>query len=194
MRPDTHEITELLQAWSEGDQNAAEKLLPLVYDELHRLAHQHMRREKQGHMLQTTALLNEAFIRMIDQKELHFENRARFFALAAQLMRRVLVDDARQRKRAKRGGGNIQVSLNDDINVAEQQAADVLALDEALKLLAQQDARQSAIVELRFFGGLSIEETADVLKISVATVTRDWTFARAWLRHEMMATTDERKL
>ena len=190
MPPDTHEITQLLQAWSEGDQNAAETLMPLVYDELHKLAHQHMRREKHGHMLQTTALVNEAFIRMIDQKQFRFENRGHFFALAARLMRRILVDDARQRNRAKRGGGNIQVSLNDNINVADQQAADVLALDEALKLLAQQDVRQSDIVELRFFGGLSIEETADVLKISVATVTRDWTFARAWLRNEMKAITD----
>lgn len=187
MRPDTHEITQLLQAWSQGDPNAGERLVPLVYDELHRLAHQHMRREKQGHMLQTTALVNEAFIRIIGQKELHFENRSRFFALAAQLMRRVLVDDARQRKRDKRGGDNIHVSLNDNIDAAEQRTADVLALDDALKLLAQQDSRQSDIVELRFFGGLSIEETADVLQISAATVTRDWTFARAWLRKEMKA-------
>ena len=185
MRPDSHDITQLLQNWSEGDQTAFDKLMPLVYDELHRLAHQYMRREKQGHVLQTTALVNEVFIRMVDQRPVGFENRAHFFALAAHLMRRVLVDDARTRNREKRGGGTIPLPLDEMLNVSEQQTANVIALDDALKLLAKQDSRQSDIVELKFFGGLSIEEIATVLKVSVATVSRDWTFARAWLRNEM---------
>ena len=186
MKADSHEITQLLKNWSEGDQSAFDKLMPLVYDELHRLAHQHMRHEKQGHILQTTALVNEVFIRLIDQKQVQFEDRVHFYALSARLMRRVLVDDARVRNRAKRGGGNVPMSLDETLAVSSEQAANLLALDDALKLLAQQDSRQSDIVELKFFGGLSIEEIATVLKVSVATVSRDWTFARAWLRNEML--------
>ena len=182
-----HEVTGLLRAWSDGDESARERLMPLVYDELRRLAHQHMRREKPGHMLQTTALVHEAYLRLIDQSQVHFENRAHFFAIAARLMRQILVDDARRRKSAKRGGGMVPQALDDASNLAQEEAANVLALDEALTLLAMKDRRQSEIVELRFFGGLSIEETAEVLNVSPGTVMRDWTFARAWLNDEMSA-------
>jgi len=187
MTPTPHEVTGLLQAWSDGDESARERLMPLVYDELRRLAHQHMRREKPGHMLQTTALVHEAYIRLIGQSRVHFKNRAHFFGIAARLMRQILVDDARRRKGAKRGGGLAPVALDDASNLAQQEAANVLALDEALTLLAERDRRQSEIVELRFFGGLSIEETAEVLNVSPGTVVRDWTFARAWLEDEMSA-------
>lgn len=159
----------------------------MVYNELHRLAHQHMRREQAGHMLQTSALINEAYLRLVDQPEVTFENRAHFFGIAARLMRQILVDEARKRNSAKRGGGAIQVSLAEATTVAQEQAANVVALDKALKGLERIDVRQSEIVELRFFGGLSIDETAEVLKVSPGTVMRDWTFARAWLRNEMNA-------
>ena len=179
------EITKLLKDWSSGDSTALDRLIPLVYDELHRLAHQHMRRERAGHLLQTSALINEAYLRLVDQPDLSIENRTHFFGVAARLMRQILVDEARKRDSAKRGGGGIQVSLTEATNVPQEQAANVLALDDALKTLESIDGRQSEIVELRFFGGLSIEETAEVLKVSAGTVMRDWTFARAWLRNEM---------
>ena len=185
MTPVSHEITQLLTAWREGDQTALDRLMPLVYGELRRLAHQHMRREMSPHVLQTTALVNEAYLRLVDQTPVQFENRTHFFAIAARLMRQILVDDARRRKAAKRGGGMIQIALDDASDIVQHQAANVLALDEALKTLTQKDPRQGEIVELRFFGGLSIEETAEVLKVSPGTVMRDWTFARAWLRNEM---------
>jgi RNA polymerase sigma factor (TIGR02999 family) len=189
MTPAPHEITKLLKDWSDGDQTALDKLMPLVHDELHRLAHGQMRREQPGHVLQTSALINEAYIRLVDdQPRIRWENRAHFFGIAARLMRRILVAEARKRKFAKRGGGTIQVSLRDAINVAQERAANVIALDDALTSLEAVDPRQSAIVELRFFGGLSIEETAEVLKVSPGTVMRDWTFARAWLRNQMGAT------
>jgi RNA polymerase sigma factor (TIGR02999 family) len=159
--------------------------MPLVYDELRRLAHQHMRRENPGHMLQTTALVHEAYLRLIDQSQIHFENRAHFFAIAARLMRQILVDDARRRKGVKRGGGVAPVALDVALNLVQEEAASVLALDDALTLLAKRDPRQSEIVELRFFGGLSIEETAQVLNVSPGTVVRDWTFARAWLNDQI---------
>lgn len=184
-KPAPHEITKLLKDWSGGDSTALDRLIPLVYDELHRLAHQHMRRERAGHMLQTSALINEAYLRLVDQPELNLGNRAHFFGVAARLMRQILVDEARKRDSAKRGGGGIQVSLTEARNVAQEQAANVVALDDALKTLESIDGRQSEIVELRFFGGLSIEETAEVLNVSSGTVMRDWTFARAWLRNEM---------
>ena len=180
-----HQVTRLLQEWSDGDETALEQLMPLVHDELHRLAHQHMRREGPGHILQTSALLNEAYLRLVDQPETRWENRSHFFGIAARLMRRILVDDARKRNAAKRGGSLIQVPLDEAANVANEQAANVTALDEALMRLEATDARQGQIVELRFFGGLSIEETANVLQVSPGTVMRDWTFARAWLRNEM---------
>lgn len=181
----SREITKLLKDWSGGDSTALDRLIPLVYEELHRLAHQHMRRERVGHLLQTSALINEAYLRLADQSRISFENRSHFFGIAARLMRQILVDEARKRDSAKRGGGAIQVSLAEAASVAQSQAANVVALDDALKSLERIDARQGEIVELRFFGGLSIEETAEVLKVSPGSVMRDWTFARAWLRSEM---------
>src|SRR5437588_4301302 len=183
-----NQVTMLLRNWSEGDETALEQLTPLVYDELHRLAHQHMRREKVGHILQTSALINEAFLRLVDQPRIQWDSRAHFFGIAARLMRHILVDEARKRNSAKRGGGLIQVPLDDVKNLAQDQAANVIAVDGALKKLEGLDARQSHIVELRFFGGLSIEETANVLNVSPGTVMRDWTFARAWLKIEMKPT------
>ena len=185
MTPAPHEVTGLLKRWSEGDESARERLMPLVYDKLRQLAHQHMRREKPGHMLQTTALVHEAYLRLIDQSQVHFENRAHFFGIAARLMRQILVDDARRRKGAKRGGGMASVALDEASNLAPEEAANVLALDEALTLLAEKDRRQSEIVELRFFGGLSVEETAEVLKVSPQTVMRDWRLARVWRKSIM---------
>ena len=185
MTPASHEITRLLRAWSDGDSAALDQLMPLVQDELRRLAHQYMRREQPGHLLQTSALVNEAYLRLIDQTQVRWQNRAHFFGIAARLMRRILVDDARRRHRDKRGGYAIQVPLDEAADVPQQQAANLLALDDALRALAAIDQRQSEIVELRFFGGLSIKETAEVLQVSLGTVMRDWTFARAWLRKEM---------
>ena len=185
MKSEPHQVTALLKKWSEGDESALEQLTPLVHDELHRLAHQHMRREGPGHILQTSALINEAYLRLVDQPQIRWESRAHFFGIAARLMRRILVDEARKRNSAKRGGSLIQVPLDEATSVAQEQAASVAALDEALKKLETIDERQGQIVELRFFGGLSIEQTADVLKVSPGTVMRDWTFARAWLRNEM---------
>lgn len=174
-----------MREWNDGDEAALAQLMPLVYNELHRLAHQHMRREKPGNVLQTSALINEAYLRLVDEPRVDWQNRAHFFGIAARLMRRILVDEARRRNSVKRGGELIQVSLTDATSVAQEQAANVVALDDALKTLEAIDSRQSEIVELRFFGGLSIEETADVLKVSPGTVMRDWTFARAWLKNEM---------
>ncbi len=185
MTASPHEVTQLLKAWSGGNQAALDKLTPLVYEELHRLAHQYMRREDPGHVLQTSALVNEAYLRLIDQKQVQWENRAHFFGIAAQLMRRILVDYARKRDNARRGGGARHVALDEAMIVLHEQAADVLALDDALKNLTTIDMRQSQLVELRFFGGLTIEETATVLKVSPGTVMREWTFAKAWLQREM---------
>ena len=187
MTPVRHEVTELLRDWSDGDESALERLMSLVYDELHRLAHQHMKREKPGHILQTSALINEAYLRLVDRPRIHWKNRAQFFGIAARVMRRTLVDEARKRKSDKRGGGVIHVTLSEAQDVAREQAANVVALDDALKTLEGIDSRQSKIVELRFFGGLSVDETAEVLKVSPGTVMRDWTFARAWLKNEMSA-------
>ena len=183
-----HQVTRLLHEWSEGDDTALAKLMPLVHDELHRLAHQHMRRESAGHVLQTSALINEAYIRLVDQPQIRWQDRAHFFGIAARLMRHILVDDARKRNATKRGGSFIQVPLEEANNLVQQQAANVTALDDALQRLETMDERQGKIVELRFFGGLSIDETAEVLKVSPGTVMRDWTFARAWLRNEMTTT------
>lgn len=180
-----HDVTQLLSDWSGGDQTAADKLMPLVYEELRRLAHQYMRREKPGHTLQTSALVNEAYVRLVKQR-VQWENRAHFFGIAARLMRQILVDQARRRNYAKRGGGAIRVSLNDENAIAQEQSASVVALDEALKTLEQTDPRKGRIVELRFFAGMSVEETAQALKISPGTVMREWTFARAWLRNQMI--------
>ncbi len=187
MTPSPHEVTQLLVAWGNGDEAARDQLMPLVYDELHRLAHQYMNRERPGHTLQTSALVNEAFVRLVGQRDVHWQNRAHFFGIAAQMMRRILVDYARNRHYAKRGGSARQVSLNEALIVSEERSAEVVALDDALKSLAIMDQRKGQIVELRFFGGLSIEETAEVLAVSPGTVMRDWTLAKAWLRREMTA-------
>jgi RNA polymerase sigma factor (TIGR02999 family) len=187
MDPSPHEVTQLLLAWSNGDQEVREELMSVVYQELHRLAHHHMKRESPGHTLQTSALVNEAFLRLIDQRNVQWRNRAHFFGIAAQMMRRILVDYARNRRYAKRGGDARQVTLNDDLIVTDQRSADVVALDEALSELANIDDRKSKVVELRFFGGLSIEETAEVLAVSPGTVMRDWTLAKAWLKRAMTA-------
>jgi len=185
LMPMHRQVTELLREWSKGDQNALDELMPLVLDELRRLAHQHMRRERAGHVLQTSALINEAYLRLVDQPQTRWQDRAHFFGIAARLMRQVLVDDARRRNAAKRGGSLIQVPLDEVGTQAQTQAANVSRLDDALQRLEKIDQRQGKIIELRFFGGLSIDETAKVLKVSPGTVMRDWTFARAWLRNEM---------
>ena len=181
------QVTELLVAWGNGDQSARDELIPLVYEELHRLAHRYMGRERIGHTLQTSGLVNEAYLRLIDQSQVRWQNRAHFFGIAAQMMRRILVDHARSRQYAKRGGGAEYVSLDEAAIVSPERAAAVVALDDALTSLAAMDARKSQIVELRFFGGLSIEETAEVLGVSPGTVARDWTLAKAWLQREMTA-------
>ena len=188
--PSSKQITQLLVAWGDGDQSALEELTPLVYEELRRLAHHYMGRERPGHTLQTTALVNEAYIRLIDWKNVHWQNRAHFFAVSAQLMRRILVDFARSRGYAKRGGGALAVTLDEATLLSSEKGTDIVALDEALLSLTELDARQSQVVELRFFGGLSIEETAEVLKVSPGTVRRDWSLARAWLHREL---TDNRE-
>jgi len=186
MIPSPHEVTQLLVAWGKGDDSARDQLMPLVYDELHRLAHQYMNRERPGHTLQTSALVNEAFLRLVDQRDVHWQNRAHFLGIAAQMMRRILVDYARNRHYAKRGGNAHQVSLDEAVIVSNERSADVVALDEALKSLAVFDLRKSQIVELRFFGGLSIDETAEVLAVSPGTIMRDWTLAKAWLRRAIL--------
>jgi len=177
-------VSMLLRNWSDGDQSALEKLTPIVYEELRRLARHYMRGERTGHSLQTTALVNEAYLRLVDYKRMQWQNRAHFFAVSAQLMRRILVDHAR-RHNLKRGGDVQHVSIDDTAIVGGDRASDLVALDLALQALAQMDARKAQVVELRFFGGLSVEETAEVLKISPITVMRDWSTARAWLYHEM---------
>lgn len=179
------EITRLLVAWGDGDQAALEELAPLVHSELHRLAHHYMGRERPGHTLQTSALVNEAYIRLIDWKNVHWQNRAHFFAVSAQLMRRILVDFARQRKNLKRGGDTLQVSLTEANALAVDRDSDLLTLNEALTALAKLDHRMSQVVEMRFFGGLSIEEVAEVLKVSKETVMRDWRLAKVWLLREL---------
>jgi RNA polymerase sigma factor (TIGR02999 family) len=178
-------ITQLLIAWGNGNQEAMDNLAPLVHKELHRVAARHMAGERPGHILQTTALVNEAYLRLIDWKNVQWQNRAHFFGLAAQIMRRILVDHARTRNRAKRGGNALQVTLSDAAGVAMQRTSDMVALDDALKTLETLDPRQSKVVELRFFGGLSLEETAEALRVSVATVRRDWSLAQAWLYREL---------
>ena len=188
MEPSPNEVTQLLVAWGNGDQEARDQLMSVVYQELHRLAHHYMRRESAGHTLQTSALVNEAFLRLVDQRAVHWRNRAHFFGIAAQMMRRILVDYARSRRYAKRGGGDRTLSLDEALIVSEERGAEVVALDEALGKLASFDPRKGQIVELRFFGGLSIEETAEVLAVSPGTVMRDWTLAKAWLRREMSNT------
>jgi RNA polymerase sigma-70 factor (ECF subfamily) len=179
------EITRLLVAWSEGDHSALEQLSPLIHSELHRLAHHYMSRERPGHLLQTSALVNEAYLRLIDWKNVRWQNRAHFFGVAAQLMRRILVDFARERRNLKRGGGMLQVSLNEAASLAVHRSTDLIALDEALTVLAEMDSRKAQVVEMRFFAGLSVEEVADVLQVSKETVMRDWRLAKVWLLREL---------
>jgi RNA polymerase sigma factor (TIGR02999 family) len=180
-----HEVTQLLIEWSNGDKTALDKLMPLIHEELRRLAHHYMSRERSGHTLQTTALVNEAYLRLVNRKGVHWQNRAHFFAIAAQSMRSILVDHARALAYAKRGGGATKLSLDEAMIVSQERAAEVVALDEVLKELASFDPQQSRIVELRFFGGLTIEETAEVLDLSPATIKREWSTAKAWLYHEL---------
>ena len=182
------EISRLLLAWSEGDPSALEQLAPLVHDELHRLAHHYMRGERQGHTLQTSALVNEAYLKLIDIRQVQWQDRAHFFAMSSRVMRRVLVDCARARGYQKRGAGAQQVTLDEGRVGSVQPAADVLALDDALEALAAIDPRKGQVVEMRYFGGLSIEETAEALRVSVRTVKRDWTMAKMWLRRELKKT------
>jgi RNA polymerase sigma-70 factor, ECF subfamily len=183
------DISILLRAWTEGDQSALDRLTPIVYDELHRLARRYMRRERPGHSLQTSALVNEAYMRLVDYERMQWQNRAHFFAVSAQLMRRILVEHAR-RHNLKRGGGAKHVSLDEASIMADELGrplgTDLVALDDAMNALARFDARKVQVVELRFFGGLSVEETAEVLKVSAITVMRDWSTARAWLYRELM--------
>ena len=178
------EVSSLLQAWSDGDQVALEKLTPLVYSELRRLARHYLRGERTGISLQTTALVNEAYLRLVDLKRMRIKDRAHFFAVSAQLMRRILVDHARRRN-LKRGGGVQHISLDDVATAEPGRDAEMIALDEAMEALARFDPRKAKVVELRFFGGLSVEETAEVLNVSAITVMRDWSTARAWLYREM---------
>jgi RNA polymerase sigma-70 factor, ECF subfamily len=178
-------ITQVLERWSNGEQSALDELLPLIYKELRRLAGNYIRRERHDHTLQPTALINEVFLRLIDQQDIKWQNRAHFFGIAAKLMRRILVDHARLHQAAKRGGAHYSLSLSKADRIASQPSVNLLTLHLTLQRLEELDPQQSQIVELRFFGGLTIEETAEVLSVSHATVERDWKMARAWLRHEL---------
>jgi len=186
--PSTHEITRLLIAWNNDDASALERLTPLVHAELHRLAKRHMAGEREGHILQTTALVNEAWLRLIDWQNVEWRNRAHFFGLAAQIMRRILVDFARAYQSEKRGGDEIRVSLSEATDVPSERRPYLVALDDALQALEKLDRRQARVVELRFFAGLSMEETAEALKVSLSTVRRDWSMAEAWLYRELNKT------
>ena len=184
-QPAPHEITGLLVAWSDGDESALDRLIPLVYEELRKLAHRYMSRERPGHTLQTTALVNEAYVRLVNWKEVQWQNRAHFFAVSAQMMRRILVDFARNRQYLKRGGGALQVSLGEAAALTECRTSDLVALDEALTALFEVDKRKGQVVEMRFFGGLSVKEASAVLKVSEETIMRDWRLAKVWLLREL---------
>ena len=183
-RADKDQVGKLLRAWSDGDTSALERLTPIVYDELHRLARRYMRGERPGHSLQTTALVNEAYMRLVSYERMQWQDRTHFFAVSAQVMRRILVEHAR-RHNLKRGGGVPHVSLDEAALVGGDRAADLVALDDAMDTLAKVDPRKAQVVEMRFFGGLNVDETADVLKVSPATVMRDWSTAKAWLYREL---------
>jgi RNA polymerase sigma-70 factor, ECF subfamily len=183
-KPPCGEVSGLLRAWGDGDRDALDRLTPVVYNELRRLARRYMRGERPGHSLQTTALVNEAYMRLVDYKSMEWQNRAHFFAVSAQLMRRILVEHAR-RHNLKRGGGVQHVSLEETAIVEDDRPADLVALDDAMNALARIDPRKVQVVEMRFFGGLSVEETAEVLKVSPVTVMRDWSTAKAWLYREL---------
>lgn len=181
----SHDVTRLLKAWSGGDQQALDQLMPALYAEIRKLAGSYLRRERQDHTLQATALVNEAYMRLVDQRDVQWQNRAHFFGIAAQIMRRILVDHARMQKAEKRGSGQNPIVLDEALEVAADRQLDFVAVDDALTGLAELDPRQAQIVELRFFGGLSIEETAEVTRLSPATIKREWASARAWLRREL---------
>jgi RNA polymerase sigma factor (TIGR02999 family) len=183
--PSTHEVTQLLKAWTTGDEEALKKLTPLVYDQLHRVAQRCMAGERPGHTLQTTALVNEVYLQLVDCEQINWQDRAHFFAVSARLMRRILIDFARSRGYQKRGGGVLHLSLDEAPPVCHESSANLVALDDALQALAAVDGRKSKVVELKFFGGLSLEETAEVLKVSVETVGRDWRLAKVWLLREL---------
>lgn len=185
MSNDSENVTQLLQDWSKGNQQALEELLPLIYNELRHLAHNFLYRERPGHTLQTTALVHEAYLKLIDQKDARWQNRSHFFAIAAQAMRRILIDSARRNAAIKRGGPQEKLSLDEAPDISLEPNTRLLALDEALNALAEIDPEQSRIVELRYFGGLTIEETAEVMKTSPATVKREWAMARAWLHQAL---------
>ncbi len=181
----THGVTALLASWRRGDTHALDELMPLIYSELHRIAARHLRRERPDHTLQPTALVNEAFMRLIDQQNVQWQNRAHFFGVAAESMRRILVDHARRRLAGKRGGGVVTVALREGMDWPDGRDLNIVELDDALQALARLDPQQSKVVELRFFAGLSVEETAEVLGVSATTVKREWRMARAWLVREM---------
>jgi RNA polymerase sigma factor (TIGR02999 family) len=183
--PSTHEVTQLLKAWTTGDEQALQKLTPLVYEQLRRVAQHHMAGQRPGHILQTTALVNEVYLQLLDCGQMNWQDRAHFFAMSAQLMRRILIDFARSRGSQKRGADVLHVSLDEAPSVCKEPDPNLLALDDALKALATVDERKSKVVELRFFGGLSVEETAAVLKVSPETVMRDWRLAKLWLLREL---------
>ena len=185
MSSDRPGVTRLLEAWSQGDESALEKVMPLVYDELHRMARRFMSRQKPGHTLQATALINEAFIKLVGQEEKRWTNRTHFFAVAAQAMRHILVDYARSKQSTKRAGSEQRVEFDEALSVSTDRASEIVALDEALVELARVDPRKARVVELRYFGGLSVEETARVLDISTVTVLRDWSLAKAWLHRQL---------
>ena len=183
--PETRDVTRMLVDWSQGDHAAMERLMPLVYDELRRLASSYLRRERSGHTLQATALVHEAYFRLIDQRSVTWQNRAHFFGVAAQLMRRILVDHARGRDAAKRGSGGPKISLDEAVAAPQETEIDLVVLNDALTTLSQVDPQQSRIVELRYFGGLTIDETAEVIGVSPATIKREWNMAKAWLFREV---------
>jgi len=182
----SQEVTQLLRAWSQGDKSALDQLYQIVYDELRRLAHRYMSRENAGHTLQTTALVNEAYLRLAEVKDMNWQDRAHFFAVSANVMRRILIDEARARRAERRGGDNLTIALDEALDVEKGEDLDLIVLDLALQSLAKINRRQSQVIELRYFGGLSVEETAEVLKVSADTVMRDWRFAKAWLKREMV--------
>ncbi len=185
MKPTSHEVTQLLLAWNDGDKQALDRLVPLVYDELRRLAKNYMRKERADQALQTTALIHEAYVRLIDANRVQWQNRAHFFGVAARIMRQILVATARERGSQKRGGGRQRISLDESMVIDEGRSEDLVALDEALVALAQFDARKAQVVEMRFFGGLTEEEIAEALDVSPETVRRDWRLARSWLRQKL---------
>jgi RNA polymerase sigma-70 factor (ECF subfamily) len=186
MSPSPKEITQLLLSWSKGDQSALDQLIPLVYPELRRMARVYMGRENSGHTLQTSALINEAYLRLVHQQAVEWQDRAHFFAVAAQIMRHILVDHARKYRRQKRGGGTEHVPLDDVAVVCDERAEELIALDDALNRLASIDVRKSQIVELKFFGGLTVDETAEVMRLAPITIMREWRAAKAWLGREVL--------